>query len=476
MRRPLMGWGNEKSFLHKPHVFGYNAYNKTCFQGGNRMTSSATPTTYCIIGAGSSGITAAKNLKELGIPYEVFEREDDIGGNWYYGRPHSSVYRSTHLISSKPLTEYADFPMPKDYPDYPSHAQVLAYFHEYVAHFGLAASIHFNTSVERVVPVDDGAAWDVTIQPKDGPPETRRYRGVVICNGHNWEPKFPEYPGSFTGMKLHSSDYKTPDVLEGKRVLVVGAGNSGCDIAVEAATHATKTLLSTRRAYYYMPKFFLGKPVDQIGEVLLDLNVPLGIRRAVANVLYRVSVGDLKRFGVGKPDHKLFETHPVINSQMPYFIGHGDIALRPDISRYDGQTVHFVNGTSDEVDLIVYATGFRIVFPFMETSLLNWNGDYPSLYLNVFHPRYDNLFVVGLIQPDSGQWGIADCQAQLVARFIKAQSVAPGKANRFRTLKRRGQENYGGGVQYKNSTRHYVEIEHHSYRKRVERLVAQMKV
>lgn len=440
------------------------------------MARSDELTRYCIIGAGSSGITAAKNLKQLGIPYDVFEREDDIGGNWYYGKPHSSVYRSTHLISSKPLTEYADYPMPKEYPDYPSHAQVLAYFRDYVAHFDLAPDMHFNTSVERVVPVEDGAAWEVTIQPQGQPAQTRRYRGVIICNGHNWDPKYPEYPGTFTGVQLHSSEYKTPDVLEGKRVLVIGAGNSGCDIAAEAATHARRTLLSTRRSYYYMPKFFMGKPVDQIGEGLLNLNVPVGIRRVIANMLYRMTVGDMQRFGVGKPDHKLFETHPVVNSQLPYFIGHGDITLKPDVQRLQGDTVQFTDGTREPVDLIVYATGFKIVFPFMDTSLLNWNGQYPDLYLNVFHPRYDNLFVVGLIQPDSGQWGIVDCQAQLVARFIKAQTVAPKKADRFRALKKRGQENYSGGVTYKESTRHYVEIEHHSYRKRVERLVARMKV
>ncbi len=199
------------------------------------MTASDFSSKYCIIGAGSSGITAAKNLKQLGIAYDVFEREDGVGGNWYYGKPNSSVYRSTHLISSKPLTEYTDFPMPKEYPDYPSHAQVLAYFQAYVKHFDLERDIQFNTAVERVVPADD--CWDVTLSTG----ETRRYRGVIIANGHNWDPKIPTYPGTFNGVSLHSSDYKTTDVLREKRVLVIGAGNSGCDIAVEAAQNAAQT-------------------------------------------------------------------------------------------------------------------------------------------------------------------------------------------------------------------------------------------
>lgn len=431
---------------------------------------------YCIIGAGSSGITAAKNLKEAGIAFDVFEREDGIGGNWYYGKPHSSVYRSTHLISSKPLTEYTDFPMPAEYPDFPSHAQVLAYFQAYVDHFGLGPSITFNTEVTRVEPVGaDAAQWDVSLRHlPDGATESRRYRGVIICNGHNWLPKYPEYPGEFTGETLHSSDYKTPDALEGKRVLVVGAGNSGCDIAAEAATHARKTFLSTRRGYYYMPKFFFGKPLDQVGERLLDLGVPLSVRRAIGNVTYRVAVGDLSRFGAARPDHKLFETHPIVNAQLPYFIAHGDVAIKPDIRELRGSEVVFSDGSSEQIDLIVYATGFRIVFPFMDEALLNWKNGHPSLYLNVFHPTYDNLFVVGLIQPDSGQWGLEDRQARAIARFIQRQNEGSSRARRFRALKRQGQENYGGGVRYKESTRHYVEVEHHSYRKRLDAAAAQL--
>src|SRR5215813_7775374 len=159
---------------------------------------------YCIIGAGSSGITAAKNLRQLGIPFDVFERENSIGGNWCYGKPNSSVYRSIHLISSKPLTEYLDFPMPEEYPPYPNHEQVLEYFRAYVRHFHLEQDIQFDAEVTRVAPVDEGSSWDVTIVWRDGTCQTRRYRGVIICNGHNWSPKFPEYAGNFTGQTLHS--------------------------------------------------------------------------------------------------------------------------------------------------------------------------------------------------------------------------------------------------------------------------------
>ncbi|HEY7123837.1 MAG TPA: NAD(P)-binding domain-containing protein [Ktedonobacterales bacterium] len=430
---------------------------------------------YCIIGAGSSGITAAKNLKQVGIAYDVFEREDDIGGNWYYGKSHSSVYRSIHLISSRPLTEYTDFPMPSEYPDYPSHAQVLAYFKEYVRHFDLEKDIQFNTEVTRVEPDEGG--WLVTLgNPQTGAQigETRRYAGVIIANGHNWHPKFPEYPGTFTGKVLHSCEYKTADVLREKRVLVVGAGNSGCDIAVEAAQNAARTFHSVRRGYYYVPKYLFGKPADQVGELSLKLRVPLSVRRAVNTFLLRMVAGTPQKFGLPKPDHKLFETHPIVNSQMLYYVGHGDITPRPDVQELRGERVLFADGSEEPIDVIIYATGFKIVFPFMETALLNWKNNHPSLYLNVFHPEYDNLFVVGLIQPDSGQWGLEDIQAQIVARYLVALKRDPAKAARLRELKKRGQENYGGGVQYKESTRHYVEVEHFSYRHKMQKVLAQL--
>src|SRR5205085_8172290 len=195
-----------------------------------------------------------------------------------------------------------------------------------------------------------------------------------------------------------------------------------------------------------------------------------------ARLLYRMAVGDLSRFGVRKPDHKLLETHPIVNSLLPYHLGQGDIIPKPDVKEYCADHVAFVDGTSEQIDLIIYATGFLIVFPFMDTSLLNWRNGHPSFFLNVFHPEYDNLFIAGLIQPDSGQFGLVDCQCQLIAHFILSQQRNPAKAAYFRTIKQRAQEDYSGGVKYKDSSRHYVEIEHYTYRKRVERLIAEMRV
>src|SRR5437867_2776434 len=194
--------------------------------------------TYCVIGGGAAGLAAACNLKQMGIPVRVFEREDNVGGNWYFGKRYSSIYQSVHLITSKPFTEYPDFPLPAHLPTYINQSQALEYLRSYAGAFDLYSCIEFNTTVQTIEPAEGGKAWDVTLDSG----ETRRFAGVIVANGHLWDPKVPDYPGRFDGLTLHSSEYKTPDVLRGRRVLVVGAGNSGCDIAVEAAHHASHTI------------------------------------------------------------------------------------------------------------------------------------------------------------------------------------------------------------------------------------------
>ena len=419
---------------------------------------------YCIIGGGSSGICAGKHLKAIGIPFDIIEREDDVGGNWYYGKPNSSVYQSTHLISSKRMTEYNDFPMPDDYPDYPDHRQVLAYLRDYARRFKLYDHMMFNISVEHVARNAD-KTW--TIRLSNG--VTRRYRGLVIANGHLWNPKFPDYPGEFDGQVVHSGNYKTPDILRDKRVLVVGAGNSGCDIAVESAQHAAATFHSTRRGYYYVPKYAFGKPTDVVNEIGLRLRSPLWLRRIINGMILRILVGDLRRYGLRKPGHRLLETHPIVNQLITFYMGHGRIKPKVDVAELCGDAVRFADGSVEQIDVIVYATGFKISFPFIDNKTLNWKSTHPDLYINAFHREYDNLFVMGMIQPDSGQFWIVDLQAELMAKFIRACDQVAPVADKFRRLKSTQRPDLGGGVKYLDSTRHLLEIEHASYRRRIKK-------
>jgi cation diffusion facilitator CzcD-associated flavoprotein CzcO len=263
-------------------------------------------------------------------------------------------------------------------------------------------------------------------------------------------------------------------MLRDKRVLVVGAGNSGCDIAVESAQNAARTFHSTRRGYYYAPKFIFGRPADQVAEFFLKLGGPLALRQAGFKLMLKATVGLPQDYGLPKPDHNILETHPIINSQMLYYVGHGEIAPKPDIAELLGPRVRFTDGSVEDIDIIVYATGFNITFPFIDNAHLAWQDGRPRLYLNVMHPRHDNLFVVGLIQPDSGQFGLVDYQAQLVAAYIAGLRAGKPGAAALRRAKAGRLPALSSGIKYVDSTRHYVEVEHFGYRKMLRQRIARL--
>jgi thioredoxin reductase len=424
-----------------------------------------------VIGAGSSGLAAAKNLRDHRLRVDIVEREDDLGGNWNFGKPNSRVYESTHMISSKPFTQFPDFPMPDHYPDYLHHSQVLAYLRRYAEHFGLLEVIEFETSVERCEPHPDGG-WEVTLRRSgrsadgEGEVEVRHYRDLVVANGHNWDPKLPAYPGqdTFEGQLLHAADYKSADQLAGQRVVVVGAGNTGCDVIVEAAQRAAAAFHSTRRAYWYAPKYALGRPADQVSDLVFTLKLPTRVTQALFEATARLVVGRYERLGLPTPDHRFLETHPIVNQQLLYYVGHGAITPKPDVACFEGPEVVFTDGSRVTADLVVFATGYRIRFPFLDQGALNWQEGRPVLYRNVFHPERDDLFVAGLIQPDSGQFCLVHWQTVAIARFLELRAHDPRGADAF-LARARGhlEDRSDGGVRYLESTRHLVEVEHADY-------------
>ncbi|MCA9514839.1 MAG: NAD(P)/FAD-dependent oxidoreductase, partial [Myxococcales bacterium] len=178
-----------------------------------------------VVGAGFTGLGAAAALVRNGVPHDQVEADDDVGGNWYHG-----VYDSVHIISSRKTTELPDWPMPPDWPDFPSAAQMLAYLRGYADHAGLRPRLELRTRAADIRPAPDRPGrWLVTITGPAGEPETRLYRAVVVANGHHWNRRFPDYPGlrdRFAGELIHSKDYRRAADLAGKRVLVIGGGNS----------------------------------------------------------------------------------------------------------------------------------------------------------------------------------------------------------------------------------------------------------
>ena len=409
----------------------------------------------CVIGAGCSGITAVKNLVEKGLKNVVcFEQNDQVGGNWIYSATpsHSSVCETTHIISSKKLSEYVDFPMPDDYPDYPSHAQVLAYFQSYCDHFNLYPYIKFNTRVQKVEYNEDNR-WNVFVND-----ERHEFDYVLIANGHHNTPRHPEFRDDFTGEYLHSHDYKNNRGFEGKKVLVVGAGNSGCDCAVEISRVAKHVAISLRSPQYIVPKFFLGKPTDTFNEGMLFL--PKFIADPLRKLSLRVQVGRYTDYGLPEPDFPVIASHPTVNSELLYKIRHGKVHPKQGIDRIEGQQVYFKNGESETYDTIVAATGYKITTPFFDSEFLDYSdSDTVPLWLRMFHPRYQSLIFIGLVQPQGAVWPLSDLQSQLAAKYIAGEFAMPDNLEALAQ-----QDAAFIEKEFIAAKRHTIEVHYHHYK------------
>jgi len=433
----------------------------------------------CVVGAGAAGLAAVKNLLEHGFEVDCYERETGVGGAWNWRHDRSPVYASTHLISSRPGSQFPDFPMPDRWPDFPHHAQMLAYLERYADHFGLRPQVWFGTEVVRAVPVA-GGRWEVTTRGTGGGDQrTTRYAAVVVANGHNWAPKLPSYEGmsEYAGTMVHASAYKDPAQLRNKRVLVVGAGNTGCDIAVEAAQQAAACWHSTRRGYWYAPKYALGRPVDQVNDAVLALRLPLWLRQWIFHRMLRLTVGDLTRFGLPRPDHKVYETHPIANSQLVYHVGHGAITPVPDVARFNRHDVTLTDGRTIEPDLVVLATGYLPRFEFLAPEILDADEHgRPHLHLHAFPRRHPTLAVVGLLQPDGGLFPLLHWQAVAVARWLRLREHRPDLAAAFWSTVGGSADRPWTRAKVKGSSRHWFEIGHMDYLRALQRTLDDLAV
>jgi dimethylaniline monooxygenase (N-oxide forming) len=411
----------------------------------------------CVIGAGSSGIATAKVLHERGIGFDCFELSDRVGGNWVWGNSNgvSASYRSLHINTSRERMEYSDFPMPADYPDFARHDQVAAYFDAYVDHFGFRDRITFRTGVTHVSRRPDGV---FEVQLSTG--EVREYDAVCVANGHHWDPRWPEpaYPGAFDGEQMHSHSYHQEGQLAGKRVVVVGMGNSGMDIAVDASYHAAETYLSARRGVHVVPKYVFGRPNDQIGG---HERIPGWVRFPVARVIARVVTGKMSTYGLPEPDHRLGEAHPTISSRILDRLSHGAITPKPGIASFDGPDVVFTDGSRVEADLVVYCTGYKMTFPFFDREFLDSGEDNEiSLYQRVFHPEVPGLYFIGLVQPLGAIMPIAERQSEMVADHLQAlYHLPPLEEMRRETVRYREKMR----KRYVASKRHTIQVDFDDY-------------
>lgn len=360
-----------------------------------------------IIGAGPVGLAMADALRRRGVAYDQVDASDGVGGLWRHG-----VYQGVHIVSSKKSTGYTDYPMPAHYPDFPSSAQMLRYLESFAHDRNLDGSIEAGRKVVRAAPLAD-ESWQVTFE--DG--EERTYKGVVVCNGHHWDKRVPFYPGRFTGTLIHSVDYKEPKQLAGKRVLVLGGGNSGCDIVCESARVGASCDWSLRSGYWFLPKTVFGTPLTD----LPIWNLPVTLQRLILRAIVSIFIGDYRRYGLPKPGYKLFERHPAFGTDVLNYLRQGRVKPRPDVARLSGTKVHFVDGSVGEYDLVVTATGFNNSIPFLPKSLVPIENDVVHVYGGAFPANVKNLYVVGWAQPRNGFGTIISPAAKLYAEMIALQ-------------------------------------------------------
>lgn len=416
--------------------------------------------TICVIGAGPCGLTIAKNLLQQNLTqFVVLEKNAQLGGNWVFDEQnnHSSVYETTHLISSKRLSEFEDFPMPDDYPDYPSHKQILNYFNQYADHFALRSFIQLNTFVEQVTKIENDR-WRVIYRDVDGQHE-QIFDYLFVANGHHWDPLMPMYPDKFKGTILHAHQYKKAASFKDQRVLVIGAGNSACDIAVELARISKKTCISIRNGQHIFPKFILGKPADKALSIISWM--PLWCKQQLVCWVLRVLQGRYDKYHLQKPLTKPLTTHPTINSELLYFIRHGKIFPRQGIENFADDHVNFVDGHKEAFDTIIFATGYKISFPFFDKNFIDFDKkDKLPLYLKMIHPECNNLFFIGLFQPQGCIWPLADYQAKVAVNMITGALSKPddiwSKIKKETKIIQRC---------FTPSARHVLEVDYHDFRK-----------
>lgn len=396
-------------------------------QDSNQSIESAV----CIVGAGFSGLAAARALRNRNIAFTCMDIAEGIGGVWHHsaGGTASAAYRSLHLNTSRNVTGYTGFPIPKGYPRYPRIDQVSAYLSSFAEHHGLREHIELGSEVIAVAQQSD-LTWRVTTRNRgDDHTRTRIFRHVVVATGQHWQPQLPEpsIPGSasFTGESLHSFEYYEPNRFADKRVLILGIGNSACDIAVELSRIATNTTISMRRGAHVVPKQMMGIPIDEIAASRWWSVLPFRAQRGFIEFLLRIIRGTIASYGIPEPDHRLFSAPVTISDELLSRINHGEIDVRSMIDRVDSSTVHFADGSSADFDAIIYCTGYRLTFPFIPPESVFSDSGQVALFQRVVPPDHPGLYFAGLIRPVGSITRLVESQSEWIADLIERRAMLP---------------------------------------------------
>ncbi|KAM4547906.1 flavin-containing monooxygenase 5-like [Odontesthes bonariensis] len=429
-----------------------------------------------VVGGGSSGLACIKCCLDEGLDPVCFESSDDIGGLWNFKEntesDRASIYHSVIINTSKEMMSFSDFPIPAHFPNFMHNSLIMDYFRTYADRFQLTKRIRFNTKVLQVKQRSDfshSGLWDVETENKDGKREKHIFDAVMICIGHHCHPHMPlhDFPGidTFKGQYFHSRDYKTPEEWRNKKVVVIGIGNSGGDIAAELSRVTKQLYMSTRRGAWVLNRVGeSGVPLD------LQFNRLTAFLRKILPFGFLCSLVESRlnhRFDHAlynlKPKHRLFSQHPTVNDELPNRILSGTIQVKPNVRRFQGSSVEFDDGSVvDDVDLVVFATGYRFSFPFLPSHVVSVSENRTSLYKYVFPPELERptLAIIGLVQPLGAIMPISEMQARWATRVFKGCIKLPPAAAMLKDVKCKQEVM---AQRYVTSQRHTIQVDYISY-------------
>ncbi|XP_073331867.1 flavin-containing monooxygenase 5-like [Pagrus major] len=437
-----------------------------------------------IVGGGSSGLACIKCCLDEGLEPVCFESSNDIGGLWRFKEnpepDRASIYHSVIINSSKEMMCFSDFPIPAHFPNYMHNSLIMDYFRMYADNFQLIKHIRLNTKVLQLKQRSDfshSGQWDVETENKDGKKEKHIFDAVMICIGHHCHPNMPlqDFPGidTFKGKYFHSRDYKSPEEWRNKKAVVIGIGNSGADIAVELSRVTKQLYLSTRRGSWILDRLgYNGLPLDLFFnrvltflQSILPFGVFCGLAERQLNQKFDHALYNLK------PKHRLFNQHPTLNDELPNRILSGTVQVKTNIRRFQGSSVEFDDGSVvEDVDLVVFATGYRFSFPFLASQVVSVSENKASLYKYVFPPELDRptLAIIGLVQPLGAIMPVSELQARWATRVFKGCIKLPSMAAMQKDVQFKQKEM---AERYVTSPRHTIQIDFVRYMDEIAKLV-----
>lgn len=413
-----------------------------------------------IIGAGVSGICMAKYLIQESADVTVFEIGSQIGGLWCYNNDNglTAIYKTLHINTARNLTRFHDYDFKPDVQMFPSHEDMHEYLVSYADHFGVTPRIRFKSKVTEVRPLfkpgTEAPRWEIATESG----ARDQFDVVIVANGHQSVPLHAEELRSrFEGEYLHSHDYRDPEPFVGKRVCIIGMGNSAVDIATDVCVRAARTVVVARSGVMILPKTIFGIPITDIIAKLYRPWLPASLPGRVARAITYIVHGDMQKYGF-KPLEK--RNHATSGALICHHIAYNRLTVKQGIESVNGRRLRFADGTIEEFDVMIAATGYRISFPFLSSDIVEVKNNGVALYKRIVPPDWPGLYFIGLINTNTALPNIFEEQARWIREFAMGRAALPDRQEMVTDIQARDS---WIAATYRNTPRHAIETEFYPY-------------